>query len=37
MGSHLRCVDAWIGGGGGGRAREVFDAYRRAFCANVSG
>ncbi|RLN12903.1 hypothetical protein C2845_PM09G16640 [Panicum miliaceum] len=33
--SHLRCVDAWIGGGG--RAREVFEAYRRAFCAAVSG
>ncbi|CAL5039089.1 unnamed protein product [Urochloa decumbens] len=35
----LRCVDAWIGGGGGDRARvrEVFDAYRRSFCAAVSG
>ncbi|XP_025812545.1 putative transcription factor bHLH041 isoform X1 [Panicum hallii] len=35
--SHLRCVDAWIGDGSGGRAREVFEAYRRAFCAAVSG
>ncbi|CAL5048358.1 unnamed protein product [Urochloa decumbens] len=36
----LRCVDAWIGGGAGGdraRVREVFEAYRRSFCAAVSG
>ncbi|CAN6201294.1 unnamed protein product [Urochloa humidicola] len=32
----LRCVDAWIGGGGD-LVREVFDAYRRSFCAAMSG
>ncbi|XP_066379128.1 putative transcription factor bHLH041 [Miscanthus floridulus] len=35
--SHLFCVDAWITNDGGGRARAVFDEYRRAFCAIVSG
>ncbi|CAN6194755.1 unnamed protein product [Urochloa humidicola] len=34
----LRCMDAWLGGGGdGARVREVFEAYRRSFCAAVSG
>ncbi|CAN6177765.1 unnamed protein product [Urochloa humidicola] len=36
----LRCMDAWLGGGADGdraRVREVFDAYRRSFCAAVSG
>ncbi|KAM0912422.1 hypothetical protein ACQ4PT_012819 [Festuca glaucescens] len=36
--SHLFCLDAWIGGGGGGdRARATFEAYRGALCAVVSG
>jgi hypothetical protein len=36
-GSHLFCLDAWIGGGGGDRARATFEAYRGALCAVVSG
>lgn len=43
--SHLFCLDAWIGGGGGvgagggggDRALELFEAYRGALCAAVSG
>ncbi|XP_022681563.1 putative transcription factor bHLH041 [Setaria italica] len=39
--SLFRCVDAWISNtaapAGGDRAREVFEAYRRSFCAIVSG
>ncbi|XP_047052906.1 putative transcription factor bHLH041 [Lolium rigidum] len=35
--SHLFCLDAWIGGGGGDRARATFEAYRGALCAVVSG
>ncbi|XP_062179169.1 putative transcription factor bHLH041 isoform X2 [Phragmites australis] len=36
--SHLFCLDAWISNGGGGdRARAVFEAYRGALCAVVSG
>ncbi|KAM3192039.1 hypothetical protein ACQJBY_069342 [Aegilops geniculata] len=37
--SHLFCLDAWIGdgGGGGARARASFEAYRGALCAVVSG
>uniref|UniRef100_A0ACD6A959 Uncharacterized protein n=1 Tax=Avena sativa TaxID=4498 RepID=A0ACD6A959_AVESA len=33
--SHLFCLDAWIGCGD--RARPMFEAYRRALCAVVSG
>ncbi|XP_003560643.1 putative transcription factor bHLH041 [Brachypodium distachyon] len=36
--SHLFCLDAWIGGGAGGdRARAMFEAYRGALCAVISG
>uniref|UniRef100_A0A0E0LCU4 DUF7050 domain-containing protein n=1 Tax=Oryza punctata TaxID=4537 RepID=A0A0E0LCU4_ORYPU len=38
--NHLFCLDAWIGvagGGGGDRALELFEAYRGALCAAVSG
>ncbi|KAG8075465.1 hypothetical protein GUJ93_ZPchr0006g40854 [Zizania palustris] len=35
--SHLFCLDAWIGGGGGDRALELFEAYRGALCAAQSG
>jgi hypothetical protein len=35
--SHLFCLDAWIGGAGGDRARATFEAYRGALCAVVSG
>ncbi|CAM0910235.1 unnamed protein product [Alopecurus aequalis] len=33
--SHLFCLDAWIGGGD--RTRAMFEAYRGALCAVVSG
>ncbi|KAK3130685.1 hypothetical protein QOZ80_6BG0496630 [Eleusine coracana subsp. coracana] len=35
--SHLFCLDAWIGGAGGGRVRAAFEAYRGSLCAVVSG
>ncbi|KAF0904468.1 hypothetical protein E2562_034747 [Oryza meyeriana var. granulata] len=36
--NHMFCLDAWIGNGGGGdRALELFEAYRGALCAAVSG